>query len=160
MRWDAPLRESHRIEVQAFRRLGRVVRGCSAPARPSCTSRASVTASAHRWRHSAANVAEGGAWSESSWWNNGAKWFGTLVVDPDDEILAITGNGVMIRVPVSEVSEQGRAASGVKVMNPDPGDQVVAVALVGEEINGNGDTSDAGDPDGAEASAGEEPGGQ
>ena len=85
---------------------------------------------------------------------------GTLVVDPDDEILAITGNGVMIRVPVGEVSEQRRAASGVKVMSPDPGDQVVAVALVGEEINGNGDTSDAGDPDGAEASAGEEPGGQ
>ena len=62
---------------------------------------------------------------------------GTLVVDPGDEILAVTANGVMIRVPVDEVSEQGRMASGVKVMNPDPGDEVVAIALVGEDMNGN-----------------------
>ena len=60
---------------------------------------------------------------------------GTLVVDPGDEILAITGNGVVIRIPVSDVSEQGRAAKGVKVMNPDPGDEVVAIALVGDDLN-------------------------
>ncbi len=61
---------------------------------------------------------------------------GTLVVDPDDEILAVTLKGVVIRTPASDVSEQGRAAAGVKVMSPDPGDQVVAVALVSEEIDG------------------------
>jgi len=62
---------------------------------------------------------------------------GTLVVDPGDEILAVTANGVVIRVPVGDVSERSRMASGVKVMNPDPGDEVVAVALVGDDINGN-----------------------
>ena len=62
---------------------------------------------------------------------------GTLVVDPGDEILAVTANGVVIRVPVGDVSERSRMASGVKVMNPDPGDEVVAVALVGEDIDGN-----------------------
>ncbi len=64
---------------------------------------------------------------------------GTLVVDPGDEILAVTANGVVIRVPVGDVSERSRMASGVKVMNPDPGDEVVAVALVGDDINGNSD---------------------
>ena len=62
---------------------------------------------------------------------------GTLVVDPGDEILAVTANGVVIRVPVGDVSERSRMASGVKVMNPDPGDEVVAIALVGDDINGN-----------------------
>ena len=62
---------------------------------------------------------------------------GTLVVEPGDEILAITANGVVIRVPVDDVSEQGRAASGVKLMSPDPGDEVVAIALVGEDMNGD-----------------------
>ena len=62
---------------------------------------------------------------------------GTLVVDPGDEILAVSANGVVIRIPVSDVSEQGRTAKGVKVMNPDPGDEVVAIALVGDDMNGN-----------------------
>ncbi|MXV99719.1 MAG: DNA gyrase subunit A [Acidimicrobiaceae bacterium] len=62
---------------------------------------------------------------------------GTLVVDPGDEILAVTANGVVIRVPVGDVSEQSRMASGVKVMNPDTGDEVVAIALVGDDMNGN-----------------------
>ena len=62
---------------------------------------------------------------------------GTLVVDPSDEVFAVTANGVVIRIPVSDVSEQGRAAEGVKVMNPDPGDEVVAIALVGDDLNGN-----------------------
>ncbi|MYH94296.1 MAG: DNA gyrase subunit A, partial [Acidimicrobiaceae bacterium] len=62
---------------------------------------------------------------------------GTLVVDSGDEILAVTANGVVIRVPVGDVSERSRMASGVRVMNPDPGDEVVAVALVGDDIDGN-----------------------
>ena len=62
---------------------------------------------------------------------------GTLVVDPGDEILAVTANGVVIRIPVNDVSEQGRAAEGVKVMTPDPGDEVVAIALVGDDLNDN-----------------------
>ena len=62
---------------------------------------------------------------------------GTLVVDPDDEILVITRNGVVIRIAVSTVSVQSTAGSGVKVMNPDEGDEVVAIALVGDEMNGN-----------------------
>ena len=62
---------------------------------------------------------------------------GTLVVDAGDEILAITREGVVIRIPVSDVSIRGRLGMGVKVMSPDPGDEVVAIALVGDEVNGD-----------------------
>ena len=71
---------------------------------------------------------------------------GTLVVDPGDEILAVTANGVVIRIPVSDVSEQSRMASGVKVMNPDLGDEVVAVALVGDDMNGNSNQDPSAQP--------------
>ena len=74
---------------------------------------------------------------------------GTLVVDPDDEILAVTRNGVVIRIPVSGVSVQGTSAIGVKVMSPDPGDEVVAIALVGDEGNGDTDKDVDGDREGA-----------
>ena len=72
---------------------------------------------------------------------------GTLVVDPDDEILAVTRNGVVIRIPVSGVSVQGTSAIGVKVMSPDPGDELVAIALVGDEVNGDADKDVDGDPE-------------
>ena len=74
---------------------------------------------------------------------------GTLVVDPDDEILAVTRNGVVIRIPVSGVSVQSTSAAGVKVMSPDPGDEVVAIALVGDEVNGDTDTDAASGQEGA-----------
>ena len=57
---------------------------------------------------------------------------GTLMVSDGDEILAVTGNGVVIRTPVADISVQGRAASGVKMMSPDPGDRVVAVESVSD----------------------------
>ena len=78
---------------------------------------------------------------------------GTLVVDPDDEILAVTRNGVVIRIPVSGVSVQSTSAAGVKVMSPDDGDEVVAIALVGDEVNGDAGKDADGDREGA-------PGGQ
>ena len=57
---------------------------------------------------------------------------GTLMVSDGDEVLAITGNGVVIRTPVADISVQGRSASGVKMMSPDPGDRVVAVESVSD----------------------------
>ena len=53
-----------------------------------------------------------------------------VVVDDEDEILAVTRRGVLIRTPVADISMQGRAASGVKVISPDEGDQVASIALV------------------------------
>jgi DNA gyrase subunit A len=50
----------------------------------------------------------------------------------DDIILASTG-GVLIRTAVREIASQGRDATGVRVMNLDPGQAVAAVAAVDEE---------------------------
>ncbi|MDG1410256.1 MAG: DNA gyrase subunit A [Acidimicrobiales bacterium] len=55
---------------------------------------------------------------------------GTLMVEDDDEILAVTRNGVLIRTRVEDISMQGRSASGVKIMTPDGDDVVASIALV------------------------------
>ena len=69
---------------------------------------------------------------------------GTLVVDDDDEVLAVTRQGVMIRTRATDISIQGRSASGVKVISPDNDDQVASIALVSVE-----DDDDAGEGDDA-----------
>ncbi len=44
-----------------------------------------------------------------------------FMVGIDDEIVAVSSGGVTIRMPVREISSQGRAATGVRVMNLDDG---------------------------------------
>ena len=76
---------------------------------------------------------------------------GTLVVDDDDEVLAVTRQGVMIRTRADDISIQGRSASGVKVISPDDDDQVASIALVsveddeGEDGVEDDSATDAGD---------------
>ncbi|MEZ5376692.1 MAG: DNA gyrase subunit A [Acidimicrobiales bacterium] len=55
---------------------------------------------------------------------------GAMFVGPDDEILLISSHGVIIRTAVGTVSQQGRDATGVSVMNLGSGDAVSAVARV------------------------------
>lgn len=65
---------------------------------------------------------------------------GTVVVGDDEDILAMTSSGKVIRVSVSDISIQSRTASGVKVMDIEPGDELVTIALVDEDVD-----EDAGD---------------
>jgi len=53
-----------------------------------------------------------------------------MVVKPDDEILIITNEGVLIRMAVSDISIIGRVAQGVTLMRLDANQKVVAVAKV------------------------------
>jgi DNA gyrase subunit A len=53
-----------------------------------------------------------------------------FMVSLDDEIFVIASGGVVIRMPVREISSQGRDATGVRVMNLDDGQAVAAVAPV------------------------------
>ena len=53
-----------------------------------------------------------------------------FMVGLEDEIIVIASGGVVIRMPVREISSQGRDATGVRVMNLDDGQQVAAVAPV------------------------------
>jgi DNA gyrase subunit A len=53
-----------------------------------------------------------------------------FMVGIDDELVAISNNGITIRMAVREISEQGRDATGVKMMNMDDGDVVGSVSPI------------------------------
>ena len=59
-----------------------------------------------------------------------------FMVGLDDEIVAVSSGGVAIRMPVREISSQGRDATGVRIMNLDAGQVVASVA----PILANGET--------------------
>jgi DNA gyrase subunit A len=63
-----------------------------------------------------------------------------FMVDAGSEIIVFSSAGNLVRMGVDEISEQGRAATGVRVARLDDGDTVVAVAPVLEaDQNGNGE---------------------
>ena len=61
-----------------------------------------------------------------------------VVTDPEEEVLLISASGMVLRTPVSAISQIGRQTQGVIVMRLTPDDQVVAIAPVGsvEESDG------------------------
>ncbi|VVB73023.1 DNA gyrase subunit A [uncultured archaeon] len=54
----------------------------------------------------------------------------TTTVSEDDELLVTTKEGVVIRIPTSDIRVQGRSTQGVRIMNVKPGDEVSAVARI------------------------------
>lgn len=81
---------------------------------------------------------------------------GALVVRPHQELVFISQNGLIQRTGVKGISQQGRSATGVRVMNPRDGDQVSAVALIVESEDESGEPTL--DVEGAEVSAELQPG--
>ncbi|MDH3680155.1 MAG: DNA gyrase subunit A [Acidimicrobiia bacterium] len=67
---------------------------------------------------------------------------GAMFVAADDEVLLISAAGVVIRTAVADISQQGRDATGVRVMNLDADDQVSAVARL-FSVDGEGEPSAA-----------------
>jgi DNA gyrase subunit A len=57
---------------------------------------------------------------------------GSLIVNPHQDLLFISQNGMVQRTSVEGISQTGRATQGVKVMNIKDDDRVSAVALVVE----------------------------
>ncbi|GAH21495.1 unnamed protein product, partial [marine sediment metagenome] len=55
------------------------------------------------------------------------------VVSEEDQLVLISQNGIVIRVPVKEIRHTGRCTQGVRVMNLAPEDKVASVALVSSE---------------------------
>ena len=51
------------------------------------------------------------------------------IVEPEDEVMIITEDGVVVRTPVSGISQLGRSTQGVTVMNVANKDKVTAVAV-------------------------------
>jgi len=58
---------------------------------------------------------------------------GVKYVTPEEGLMLITQEGMIIRLNVSGVREVGRSAQGVKLMNLDPEDCIVAVAKLAEK---------------------------
>ena len=61
---------------------------------------------------------------------------GALTVKDTDEIMLITAAGQMVRIPVQGVREASRNTMGVKLVNLDPGDKLLAIASVISEERG------------------------
>jgi DNA gyrase subunit A len=59
---------------------------------------------------------------------------GALMVQPGDEIFAITSGGGVIRTSASEVKQSGRQTMGVRLMNLAAGDSVVGLARNAESL--------------------------
>ena len=57
---------------------------------------------------------------------------GALVVKDDEEIMAISKEGIIIRIKVSEISTMGRTTQGVTIMKMGEHDSVVSMARVAE----------------------------
>ncbi len=69
-----------------------------------------------------------------------------FTVEEDDQIMLATSTGQSIRCPVSGISRQGRASSGVTVFNVGKNERVVSVAYIAEQTEEDeepGETPDA-----------------
>jgi len=72
---------------------------------------------------------------------------GALMVNPDDEIYAITSAGGVIRTRAGEVKRSSRQTMGVRLMNLASGDSIVGLARNAESL----DAADDDQPDGTAA---------
>jgi DNA gyrase subunit A len=65
---------------------------------------------------------------------------GILDVAQTDDLMITCKSGVTIRMPVSGISEQGRATQGVKLIRLDEGDEIAAITRLDDQgQNGNGE---------------------
>jgi DNA gyrase subunit A len=84
---------------------------------------------------------------------------GMKIIMPGQELMIVSLEGVMIRVKSSDISLQGRATQGVRVMNVSDGDRVTAVARVATSRKANKSGEDAEDaPDATDLGDDEENG--
>jgi DNA gyrase subunit A len=62
------------------------------------------------------------------------KLVGAVMVNPEDEVFAITSNGGVIRTSAGQIKQSGRQTMGVRLMNLAEGDSVVALARNAESM--------------------------
>ena len=60
---------------------------------------------------------------------------GAMIVEEEDEILAITSGGTVMRTACSEVRETSRDTLGVRLVNLDEGISVVSITQVKDEVS-------------------------
>lgn len=62
---------------------------------------------------------------------------GAMTVENDDEVLLINSDGIVIRIAAADVSEFGRATQGVKIMRVKEDANIISMAKVIRENDGN-----------------------
>jgi len=65
---------------------------------------------------------------------------GALSVRETDEVMLLTAKGQSVRTRVSEIRETGRGAKGVRLVNLEEGDKLLAIAKVVASPEGEGST--------------------
>ncbi|MEP7372850.1 MAG: DNA gyrase subunit A [Chitinophagaceae bacterium] len=82
---------------------------------------------------------------------------GLLDVSESQDLIITCKSGVTIRMKVADISEQGRATQGVKLIRLDDGDEIAAITKIDDQeqpvtelegdhpINGTGDATDTGE---------------
>lgn len=69
---------------------------------------------------------------------------GILDVAQNDDLMITCRSGVTIRMKVADISEQGRATQGVKLIRLDEGDEIAAITRLDyQPVNGNGAGSES-----------------
>jgi len=63
------------------------------------------------------------------------------VVQPKDQVTLITSGGVALRTPVSAISQMGRLTRGVRIVAPDDGDTVAAMARLPAAVEAKAESS-------------------
>jgi DNA gyrase subunit A len=56
-----------------------------------------------------------------------------ILVSPDDELLMITSGNQVIRIPVGQIRRAGRSTKGVRLQRLAEGDEVIAIANLGQQ---------------------------
>ena len=80
------------------------------------------------------------------------KLVGILDVTEKEDLMITCKSGVTIRMKTNNISEQGRATQGVKLIKLDEGDEIAAITkLDDEEANGNGNGNGSLSPDAPQA---------
>ena len=70
------------------------------------------------------------------------KLVGMLEVAPKEDLVITCKSGVTIRMKVADISEQGRATQGVKLIRLDEGDEIAAITKIeDQEVAENGDNN-------------------
>jgi DNA gyrase subunit A len=62
---------------------------------------------------------------------------GMLDVAENEDLMITCKSGVTIRMKVADISEQGRATQGVKLIRLDEGDEIAAITRIEDQENGN-----------------------
>ena len=71
---------------------------------------------------------------------------GILDVTEKDGLMISCKSGVTIRMAVGQISEQGRATQGVKLIRVDEGDEIAAITRIDEDEEANGETEGGENP--------------